>query len=127
MLLFLVWPRLMFAIDPDAPPVSREHLEHSIASESLARERVARGAEGMIATEGALNGSDWAWGAGQLIAGASAGEPGHRAAAISIIWRRSQNPGCHCFHSDGIPHAIGNGWVVMAAARFGRPPPGRTA
>lgn len=28
LLLFLAWPRLMFALDPDAPPVSREQLEH---------------------------------------------------------------------------------------------------
>ncbi|HST36492.1 MAG TPA: toll/interleukin-1 receptor domain-containing protein [Allosphingosinicella sp.] len=120
--LYLAWPRLMFALDPDAPPISREHLEHSIASESLARERVARGAEGMISTEGALNGSDWAWGAGQLIAGAPR-ESRDIAPRYFSYLAQVQNTGCHCFHSDGVPHSIGNAWVIMAAARLGRPPP----
>jgi hypothetical protein len=121
-LLFLAWPRLMFMINPDAPPASREHLERSVASESLARERVARGAEGMISSEDALNGSDWAWGAGQLIAGAP-GESREIAGRYFDYLARVRNPACDCFYTDGIPHAVGNGWVIIAAARLRRPAP----
>ena len=122
LVLFLVWPRLLFQLDPDAPPISREHLERSLTSELLARERVARGAEGMISTEGALNGSDWAWGAGQLIAAAPA-ESRDIAGRYFEYLARVRNPTCNCFFSDGIPHAVGNGWVIIAAARLRRPAP----
>ena len=76
----------------------------------------------MISTEGALNGSDWAWGAGQLIAAAPA-ESRDLAGALFRLSRPGSEPDCHCFFSDGIPHAIANAWVMIAAARLRRPAP----
>lgn len=122
--LFLAWPRLSFMLDPDASPVSSEQLTRAAQAESLARERVARAAETMISGEGALNGSDWAWGAGQLIAGAPA-QSRDIAPRYFDYLGRVQNQACGCFFSDGIPHAVGNAWVILAAARFRRPPPAR--
>src|SRR6202008_3780803 len=66
------WPQLTDWLNPDAAAVSREELQASVAGERLARERVARGAENIQSGEAAMIGSTWAWGAGQLIAGAPA-------------------------------------------------------
>ena len=121
---WLFWPQLTFWLNPDAAPVTREQVRSSIAGERLARERVAREADTTLSGEPAMIGSTWAWGAGQLIAGAPAEsrELGQRYFdyLASVV-----NADCHCYYSDSIPHTIANAWAVLAAAKLRHPlPPG---
>ena len=118
------WPQLSDWLNPNAPPVTQEQLRTSIAGERLARQRVARGADNMLSGEAAMNGSTWAWGAGQLIAGAPA--EAHNLGDRYFAYLASVvNPECHCYYSDSIEHTIANAWVVMAAAKLRHPiPPG---
>jgi hypothetical protein len=122
--LYVFWPQLMFWVDPDAPPVSREHLRASIAAEALARQRVARGADNTLSGEPAMLGSTWAWGAGQLIAAAPT-ESRDLATRYFDYLRSVVNQECGCYYSDSVPHSIANAWVILAAARLGRPIPPR--
>lgn len=122
--LYLFWPQLSDWLNPNAPPVTQDQLKASIEGERLARERVARGADNMLSGEAAMNGSTWAWGAGQLIAGAPAEAralgPRYFDYLATVV-----NAECHCYYSDSIPHTIANAWVVIAAARLRHPiPPG---
>jgi hypothetical protein len=122
--LYILWPQLMFWLDPDAPPVSPEKLKASIDAETLARQRVARGADNILSGEPAMNGSTWAWGAGQLIA-AAPGESRDLTRRYFDYLRGVVNTECHCYYSDSVPHAVANAWVVLAAARLRQPiPPG---
>ena len=123
-LLFLAWPRLMFMIDPDAPPVSPQHLRASIDGEQLARQRVARGAENTLAGDQELIGTSWAWAAGQLIGGAPRESRGSVEPYFAYLARVEQ-PECGCFLIYDTQHSIGNAWVIIAAARLRRPAPPR--
>jgi hypothetical protein len=121
---WLFWPQLSFWLNPDAPPVSQEQLKASVAGERLARERVARGADNTLSGEAAMIGSTWAWGAGQLIAGAPA-ESRDLSQRYFDYLASVVNPECHCYYSDSIPHTIANAWVIIASARLRHPiPPG---
>jgi hypothetical protein len=113
----LFWPQLMFWLNPDAPPVSREQLNASIAGERLARERVARGAETTLSGDPAMLGSTWAWGAGQLISGAPA-ESRDLTQRYFDYLASVVNVECRCYYSDSIPHTIANAWALMAAAKL---------
>jgi hypothetical protein len=119
---WLFWPQLMFWLNPDAPPVTQEQLKASVAGERLARERVASRADATLSGDPAMIGSTWAWGAGQLIAGAPA-----EARALGQRYfdylASVVNAGCRCYYSDSIPHTIANAWVLMAAARLRHPIP----
>jgi TIR domain len=122
--LFFAWPLVSFVAHPDAPPVTRAHLQASIAAASLARQRVARAAENDLSGDPALIGSSWAWGAGQLIAAAP--EESRDLGDRYFAYLRSvENAQCGCYYSDSIPHSIANAWVILAAARLGRPIPAR--
>jgi hypothetical protein len=122
--LYLFWPQLSDWLNPDAAPVSQEQIRASVAGERLARERVARGADNMLSGEAAMNGSTWAWGAGQLISGAPA-EARNLGDRYFAYLASVENAQCHCYYSDSIPHSIANAWVVMAAAKLRHPiPPG---
>jgi hypothetical protein len=122
--LFLAWPVLEFVIFPDTPPVSRAELQASVDGERLARQRVARAAENELSGDPAMMGSTWAWGAGQLIAAAP--EEGRALGDRYFAYLRSvENRDCGCYYSDSIPHSIANAWVILAAARLGRPIPAR--
>ena len=90
--------------------------------ESLARERVARGAEGMISGEGALIGSNWAWGAGQLIAAAPA-ESREIAGALFRLSGAGSEPDMRLLLLGQHPASIGNAWVIIASARLRHPAP----
>lgn len=116
--------RLMFMLNPDASPVSQEQMRRSIDSETLARERVARGAENALSGDRELIGSSWAWGAGQLLAAAPA-ESRELAGRYFDYLRRVENAECGCYYSDNIPHAVGNAWVILAAARLRHAAPPR--
>src|SRR5205085_491803 len=70
--LWLFWPQLGALLNPDAPPVTQDQLRASIAGERVARARVASQADVTLSGDPAMIGSTWAWGAGQLIAGAPA-------------------------------------------------------
>ena len=122
--LFFTGERLMFMLDPDAPPVAQEQLRRSIESEALARERVARSAENSLSGDRELLGSSWAWGAGQLLAAAPA-ESRDLAGRYFDYLRRVENAECGCYYSDNIPHAVGNAWVILAAARLRHAAPPR--
>jgi hypothetical protein len=119
---WVFWPQLSFWLNPDAPPATAEQVQASVAGEQLARGRVAREAETTLAGEAAMIGSTWAWGVGQLIAGAPAESrelgPRYFAYLAGVV-----NAECRCYYSDSIPHTIANAWVVMAAARLRRPIP----
>jgi hypothetical protein len=122
--LFFAWPRLMFLIDPNAPPVSRQEVQESIAGERLARERVARSAETTLSGDQELIGTSWAWAAGQLLAGAP--QEGRSLAGPYFAYlARVERPECGCFLIYDTQHSIGNAWVILAAARLGRPAPPR--
>jgi hypothetical protein len=122
--LFLAWPLLEFAIFPDRPPVSREHLEASVGAEALARQRVARAAQNNLSGDPAMMGSTWAWGAGQLLA-AAPNESRALAARYYDYLRSVENRDCGCYYSDSIPHSIANAWVILASARLRHPIPPR--
>lgn len=122
--LFFAWPTLEFVIFPDKAPVARAQIEASIGAEHLARQRVARAAEHELSGDPAMMGSTWAWGAGQLIAAAP--EEGRPLGDRFYAYLRSvENQECACYYSDSIPHSIANAWVILAAARLGRPAPPR--
>jgi hypothetical protein len=120
--LFFAWPALVHVIFPDTPPVSAERLKAAVEGESLARQRVARSAESALSGDPALIGSSWAWGAGQLIAAAPA-ESRDLGPRYFEYLATVRNADCACYYSDSIPHSIANAWVILAAARLGRPFP----
>jgi hypothetical protein len=122
--LYLFWPQLMFWLNPDASPVSPEKLKASIEAETLARQRVARGADTMLSGEPVVNGSTWAWGASQLIAAAPA-ESRDLTRRYFDYLRSVVNADCGCYTSDSVPHAVANAWVILAAARLRQPIPPR--
>lgn len=122
--LFFAWPTVTFALFPDTPPVSREHLARSVGAEALARQRVARAADNNLSGDPAMLGSTWAWGAGQLLAAA----PDESRELAPRYWdylRSVENPDCGCYYSDSIPHSIANAWVILASARLRHPIPPR--
>jgi len=122
--LLLAWPTLRFVLFPDTPPVSREQLERSVESESLARQRAARAADNDLSGDPAMMGSTWAWGAGQLIAAAPI--EGRELAGHYYDYLGSiENRECGCYYSDNIPHSIANAWVILASARLRHPIPPR--
>ena len=122
--LFFAWPSLRYFVFPDTPPVSRAELQASVDGERLARQRVARAADNQLSGDPAMMGSTWAWGAGQLIAAAP--DEGRALGDRYFAYLRSvENRECGCYYSDSIPHSIANAWVVLAAARLGRPIPPR--
>jgi hypothetical protein len=122
--LYLFWPQLMSWLNPDAPPVTGEQLKASIAGERLARERVASRADATLSGDPAMIGSTWAWGAGQLIAGAPAEARALNQRYFDYL-ASVVNAECRCYYSDSIPHTIANAWVMIAAARMRHPiPPG---
>lgn len=114
--LYFAWPALVFVLFPNTPPVSHEQLKASIDAEAQARQRVARAADTTLSGEPAMIGSTWAWGAGQLIAGAPA-EGRDLAARYFDYLRTVENRECGCYYSDSVPHSIANAWVILAAAR----------
>ena len=120
--LYFAWPMLGFLINPDAPPVSAEQLKASVDGERLARERVARGAENTLSGDHEMIGTSWAWAAGQLIGGAPHESRGLADRYFAYL-ARVERPDCHCYLIYDIQHSIGNAWVVIAAARLGRPAP----
>jgi hypothetical protein len=122
--LVLAWPRLMSFIDPDAPPVSEQRIQASVAGERLARERVARSAETTLSGDQELIGTSWAWAAGQLLAGAPQESRALADPYFSYL-ARVERPECGCFLIYDTQHSIGNAWVILAAARMGRPAPPR--
>jgi TIR domain len=122
--LFFAWPMLVFAIFPDRPPVSREHVAQAVAAESLARQRVVRAADNDLSGDPAMMGSTWAWGAGQLIAAAPI-ESRELTSRFYDYLRSVENRDCGCYYSDNIPHSIANAWVVLASARLRHPIPPR--
>lgn len=122
--LFFAGDRLRFMLSPDAAPVSEERIRHAIESETLARERVARSAENSLSGDRELIGSSWAWGAGQLLAAAPA-ESRDLAGRYFDYLRRVENAECGCYYSDNVPHAVGNAWVILAAARLRHAAPPR--
>lgn len=122
--ILFAWPSLEFILFPDAPPVSQERLQASIAAEALARQRVARSAENDLSGDPALIGSSWAWGAGQLLAAAPV--EGRELADRYYAYLSSvENQECGCYYSDSIPHSVANAWVILASARLRRPIPAR--
>ena len=122
--LFFAWPVLEFVIFPDTPPVSRAQVQASVDGERLARQRVARAADNQLSGDPAMMGSTWAWGAGQLIAAAP--DEGRALGDRYFAYLRSvENRECGCYYSDSVPHSIANAWVILAAARLGRPIPDR--
>ena len=118
--LVLAWPTLKFWIDPDAPPVTAEQLKQAIAGEAVARERVARSAETALSGDREAIGTSWAWFAGQLISAA----PEESRSFVGNYFRYLdgvEQDDCGCFEMEGIPNSIGNGWVIITAARYRRP------
>ena len=122
--LVLAWPTLKFWIDPDAPPVTAEQLKQSIASEAVARERVARNAETALSGDREAIGTNWAWFAGQLISAAPEESRPFVDNYFSYL-ATTEQADCGCFIIEGIPNSIGNGWVIITAARYRRPAPPR--
>jgi hypothetical protein len=122
--LFLAWPRIAFWLHPDAPPVSAELLKQAVDSEASARERSVRTAENMLSGAAEIQGSSWAWGAGQLISGAPAESRGLADSYFRYL-ATVERPECGCYPAYGIQHSIGNAWVIIAAARLRRPAPQR--
>jgi len=121
---WLFWPQLMSWLDPDAPPVSPDQVRASVAGEQVARARVASRADATLSGDPAMIGSTWAWGAGQLIAGAP-GEARGLGQRYFDYLASVVNADCRCYYSDSIPHTIANAWALMAAAKLRHPiPPG---
>ncbi len=115
--LWLFWPQLTTWLNPDTPPVSSEQLRASVAGERVARTRVANRADATLSGDPAMIGSTWAWGAGQLIAGAPAEARGLGQRYFDYL-ASVVNAGCRCYYSDSIPHTIANAWALMAAAKL---------
>lgn len=122
--LWLFWPQLSSWASSDTAPVTQEELKASIAGERVARARVASQADVTLSGDPAMIGSTWAWGAGQLIAGAPAESRALHQRYFDYL-ASVVNAGCHCYYSDSIPHSIANAWALMAAAKTRHPiPPG---
>ena len=122
--LVVAWPRLSFWLDPDAPPVSAEQVRAAVAGEALARERVARNAETALSGDREAIGTNWAWFAGQLISAA----PEQSRPFVDNYFRylaSTEQADCGCFIIEDIPNSIGNGWVIITAARYRRAAPPR--
>jgi TIR domain-containing protein len=120
----LVWPSINRLIDPQAPPVSADEVRAAIALEAPARERIARSAENALTRERATIGTSWAWFSGQLISAAPM-ESRRFAGRYFEDLRSAERPDCGCYYIESIPNSIGNAWVILAAARTGRPAPAR--
>jgi hypothetical protein len=116
----LVWPSVMILVDPHVPPVSPNEVRIAVASEASARERIARSAENALTRERAPIGTSWAWFSGQLISAAPA-ESRSFANRYFEDLRVAERPDCGCYFIESIPNSIGNAWVILAAARTGRP------
>lgn len=110
--------------DPNLPPVTEAEIRAPAASEAMARERVARSAETALSGDQEVIGTSWAWFAGQLVSAS----PQESRAFIDRYFAYLagvEHPECGCWFMHNIPHSIGNSWVVIASARFGRAPPPR--
>ncbi|MDP8994771.1 MAG: TIR domain-containing protein [Pseudomonadota bacterium] len=124
LLLALLLPSYSVLTDANAPPVGEEAVRQAAASEGMARERVARSAETALSGDQEVIGTSWAWFAGQLVSAA----PEESRSFIGLYFNyldRVVREDCGCWHMHDIPHSIGNGWVVIAAAQFRRPAPPR--
>jgi hypothetical protein len=118
--LFFAGPSLMTLVDADAPPASAQAIEAARTAEPVARERVSRAAETTLAADQELMGTPWF--AGQLLSAA----PEESRALLDLYFGLlpdAANPACGCYWVHGIPHSIGNAWVVITAATFRRAPP----
>jgi hypothetical protein len=118
--LLFVGPPLIGLLDPRAPPVPAAEVEAALAVEPAARERIARAAETTLAADQEEMGTPWF--AGQLLSGA----PDESRPLLDRYFNllpAAANPACGCYRVHGIPHSIGNAWVLITSATFRRPPP----
>ena len=120
--LVLAWPSLALFFDSAAPPVPDSVVAAAIAGEPVARERVARSAETTLAADQQVMGTPWY--AGQLLSGAPDEGRGSVDRYFELL-PEAANADCGCYWVHGIPHSIGNAWVIITSAQFGRPPPPR--
>lgn len=117
-------PALIALLDPAARPVPESLVEAARAGEATARERVATSADTALSGDQEAIGTSWAWFAGQLVSAA----PQESRPFIDRYFAYLQTverPECGCWYMEEIQNSIGNGWVAIAASRFGRPAPPR--
>ena len=120
LLLFLAWPTVSALLRSGAPVASAEEIAAARPTEAAARQRTAAAAETILAADQAIMGTPWY--AGQLLSAAP--EEGRPLADRYFgILPAAADPACGCYRVHGISHTVGNAWVVIASAAFGRPPP----
>ena len=120
--LVVAWPSISVLILPDAPPAEADRIRAALAAEPAARERLAAAAETILSADQTVMGTPWY--AGQVLSAAPQ-ESGRLADRYFGLLPAAANPACGCYWVHGIPHGVGNAWVVITSAQFRRPPPPR--
>jgi hypothetical protein len=105
-----------------APVASAEEIAAARPTEAAARQRTAAAAETLLGADQAVMGTPWY--AGQLLSAApEEGRP--LVERYFAILPEAAEPQCGCFRVHDIAHTVGNAWVIITSAQFGRPaPPG---
>ena len=120
--LALNFQSLRILLDSSQPPVPAASVEAARGSERLARERVVRSADEALTSGRQAVGTSWVWLVGQQIS--SAPEEARGIAPNFFRYLSSvENPECGCFFTEDIPHAVGNGWVIIAYSLYRQPLP----
>jgi hypothetical protein len=120
LLLFLAWPTLSAFLQSGAPVATAEEVAAARPTEAAARQRTAAAAETLLAADQAVMGTPWY--AGQLLSAApEEGRP--LLDRYFAILPTAAEPQCGCYRVHDIAHTVGNAWVIITSAEFGRPPP----
>lgn len=122
--LALNFQSLQIVFDASRAPVPAASVEAARGSERLARERVVRSADEALTSGRQAVGTSWVWLVGQLM---SAAPEEARGIAPNFFRYLSSvlDPGCGCFITEDIPHAVGNAWVIIAFSKYRQALPAR--